>query len=160
MDIDGDGDLDIILANNIEGPVFTAPQVLVNDGTGNFKRTDYPMADFTGHILASSTRNRDVARGAMFGDYNRDGVIDFSYMTSNASNGTDFNGVGIRLGTRPGEFGATRTVSGISFSLDTQVHAADFTRDGKIDLLSLRSARMSLGNGDGTFQALSRLPQF
>ncbi len=156
VDIDGDGDLDIILANNISGPVFTAPQVLVHDGTGSFKRTDYPMADFPGHILASSTTNRDIARGAMFGDYNRDGVIDFSYMTSNASNGSDFNGVGIRLGTRPGEFGATRTVSGIAFSdganQDEEVHAEDFNGDGKVDLLSLRNARMSLGNGDGTFQ--------
>ncbi len=156
VDIDGDGDLDIIVANNIEGPVFTAPQVLVNDGTGNFKRTDYPMADFPGHILASSTRNRDIVRGTMFGDYNGDGVIDFSYMTSNASNGSDFNGVGIRLGTRPGEFGATRTVSGIAFSdganQDEEVHAEDFNGDGKMDLLSLRNARMSLGNGDGTFQ--------
>ncbi len=47
----------------------------------------------------------------------------------------------------------TRTVSGISLNrFDTEVHAADFNGDGNIDLLSLQSARMSLGNGDGTFQ--------
>jgi hypothetical protein len=155
-DIDGDGDLDIILANNFNSQP-TSPQVLINDGTGRFKRTDYPMLDFAGHIVATQLTNIDVARGAMFGDYNRDGVMDFSYMTSNGSGGYDFNGVGVRLGTRPGEFGATRAIGGIADNSnpafpDAEVHAADFDGDGRIDLLSLPYARMSLGNGDGTFQ--------
>ena len=152
VDIDGDGDLDLILASAVNFQ-FTAPQVLVNDGTGRFKRTDYPMADFPGHILATAQTNRDVVSGAMFGDYNRDGVIDFSYMTSSQNTGYDFNGVGIRLGTRPGEFGATRTIPDMTLnSNDNEVHAADFNRDGSVDLLTLSNARMSLGNGDGTFR--------
>jgi RHS repeat-associated protein len=154
VDIDGDGDLDIIVANNFNFEP-TSPQVLVNDGAGRFSRSDYPMADFPGHILASQLTNRDVVRGVMFGDYNRDGVTDFSYMTSSvtASGGYDFNGVGIRLGTRPGEFGATRTIQNLTLNVnDNEVHAADFNLDGKIDLLTLSNARISLGNGDGTFQ--------
>ena len=152
VDIDGDGDLDMIVANNFDFEPIS-PQVLINDGTGRFSRTDYPMVDFPGHILATAQTNRDTARGAMFGDYNRDGVVDFSYMTSSWNLGYDFTGVGIRLGTRPGEFGATRTVADMTLNInDTEVHAADFNLDGKIDLLTLSNARMSLGNGDGTFQ--------
>jgi large repetitive protein len=154
VDIDGDGDLDIVIANNFNSEP-TAPQVLVNDGTGRFRRTDYPMADFPGHILATQQTNRDVARGAMFGDYNRDGVIDFAYMTTGEGGAAhDFNGVGIRLGTRPVEFGATRTIQNMTLNgNDNEVHSADFNLDGKIDLLILSNARMSLGNGDGTFQS-------
>jgi YD repeat-containing protein len=155
VDIDGDGDLDFILANNFTTEPIS-PQVFVNDGTGRFKRTDYPTADFPGHILATDNTNRDSTHGAMFGDYNRDGVIDFSYMTTRRTHfagNYDFNGVGIRLGTRPGEFGATRTVGGMTLNTnDNEANAADFNRDGKIDMLSLSNARMSLGNGDGTFQ--------
>ncbi len=103
LDIDGDGDLDLILASSFDFD-FLSPQVLINDGTGRFQRTDYQMVDFPGHILATASTNRDVVRGVMFGDYNRDGVIDFSYMTGSYL-GYDFHGVGIRLGTRPGEFG-------------------------------------------------------
>lgn len=151
LDIDGDGDLDLILASTFDFD-FLSPQVLINDGTGRFQRTDYQMVDFPGHIVATAATNRDVVRGVMLGDYNRDGVVDFSYMTSSYL-GYDFHGVGIRLGTRPGEFGATRAISGISLNRnDTEVHAADFNGDGNIDLLSLLNARMSLGNGDGTFQ--------
>jgi large repetitive protein len=151
VDVDRDGDLDIILASNFNS-LAISPQVLVNDGKGRFKRTDYPMADFPGHILATQFTNVDVARGAMFGDYNRDGVMDLSYFTGNGNTGYDFNGVGIRLGTRPGEFGATRTVGMALNFTDDEVHAADFNGDGKVDLLTLTGARMSLGNGDGTFQ--------
>ncbi len=85
MDIDGDGDLDIILANNFSSEPIS-PQVFINNGSGQFTRTDYPMADFPGHILATENTNRDTVRGAMFGDYNRDGVMDFSYMTTTRTN--------------------------------------------------------------------------
>jgi large repetitive protein len=145
VDINGDGHLDIVLTNaGTSDP--TSPQVLINDGLGNFTRTDYPMLSFPGHSSEHNRTSNDIARGAMFGDYNGDGVMDLIYMTA----GNDFNGVGIRLGTRPGEFGATRTIAGQD-AFDSDVHAADFNGDGIVDLLLLRSASMMLGNGDGSF---------
>lgn len=145
VDINGDGHLDIVLTNaGTTDP--TSPQVLINDGLGNFTRSDYPMLGFSGHSSEHNQTSNDIARGAMFGDYNGDGVMDLIFMTA----GNDFNGVGIRLGTRPGEFGATRTIAGQN-AFDSDVHAADFNGDGIVDLLLLRSASMMLGNGDGTF---------
>ncbi|XZE22169.1 FG-GAP-like repeat-containing protein [Pirellulaceae bacterium SH449] len=145
VDINGDGHLDIVLTNTGTNDP-TSPQVLINDGQGNFTRNDYPMLSFPGHSTEHNRTSNDIARGAMFGDYNGDGVMDLIYMTA----GNDFNGVGIRLGTRPGEFGATRTIAGQD-TFDSDVHAADFNGDGIVDLLLLRSASMMLGNGDGTF---------
>ena len=112
-----------------------------------FSRTEYPMFDFAGQASEHRQVNQDVTRGAMFGDYNSDGVMDYSYFTT----GTDFNGVGIRLGTRPGEFGSTRTTPWSSDTRDSEVHPGDFNGDGILDLLSLRSSWMFLGEGDGTF---------
>ncbi|RMF41362.1 MAG: hypothetical protein D6753_09745, partial [Planctomycetota bacterium] len=138
-DIDGDGDLDIVAA-------LDTVKVLINDGTGVFSLTHYEMVDFPGHLSDHYPPNADSAIGAMFGDYNRDGVVDLAYM----SRGDDFNGVGIRLGTRPGEFGASRGIAGVSNS-ETDVLPADFNGDGVIDLLSVRASSIMLGRGDGTY---------
>ncbi len=147
VDIDGDGDLDLIFGSILASDPIS-PQILRNDGTGKFTRTDYPIVDFVGQVSENHQVNKDMVNGGMFSDYNRDGVMDFVYSTYQG----DFNGVGIRLGTRPGEFGATRT---IPFAEDTgnfQALAADFNGDGINDLLALRADQMFLGVGDGTYQ--------
>ena len=139
VDIDHDGDLDIVAAS---GTV----RILQNDGSGAFSVTDYEMVDFPGQLSDHFSKDDDAATGAMFGDYNQDGVIDLAYMTE----GQDFNSVGIRLGTRPGEFGASRTIPG-QLPNEQDTLPADFNGDGIIDLLAIRSATISLGLGDGTF---------
>ncbi len=143
-DVDGDGDLDIILGSPFDNG---SVQVLINDGEGNFRRQDYGSADFPTGVSVYSEINRNAVVGAMLGDYNRDGVMDFAYMTQ----GQDVNGVGIRLGTRPGEFGRSRSFAFTQDSGDSEVHPGDYDGDGIVDLLSLRSSQMLLGNGDGTF---------
>ncbi len=148
VDIDGDGDLDLVLTNPFSpNASSSSPQVLVNDGNGNFTRTEYGIVDFPGQVSLANEENRSFAAGAMFADYNRDGIIDIAYMTQ----GRDFNGVGIRLGTRPGEFGSSRSIPLFDDPIDNEVHPGDYNGDGIIDLLSLRSTQMFLGNGDGTF---------
>ncbi|GAB5404689.1 MAG: hypothetical protein Aurels2KO_29200 [Aureliella sp.] len=147
MDIDGDGDLDLVFGHS--GGEFTSPKVALNDGEGNFAITEYAMVDFS----QSSTYRRfepgDNARGAMFGDYNSDGVVDFTYFTE----GGDTNGVGIRLGTRPGKFGATRTIPWTFNTRTRDATPGDFNGDGIVDLFDSANDRMSLGLGDGTFAA-------
>lgn len=138
-DIDGDGDLDVIFGHSSSDA--TNPKVAINDGSGFFSLTEYAMSDFSGDIEPFAPS--DIARGAMFGDYNLDGVMDYSYFTS----GDDFNGVGIRLGTRPGEFGQTRSIPGIR----NDALPGDFNGDGILDLIDANSDVIHLGKGDGTF---------
>ncbi|QDV25744.1 putative Ig domain-containing protein [Aureliella helgolandensis] len=143
VDVDFDGDLDLIFGN--ANGDWTSTKVAINDGTGLFQITEYAMLDFSGDVEPLEVG--DIARGAMFGDYNRDGVMDYSYFTESG----DFDGVGIRLGTRPGEFGGTRTVPAISGANSKETLAADFDGDGAVDLLDVSNDRIYLGNGDGTF---------
>ncbi|TWU04986.1 FG-GAP-like repeat-containing protein [Stieleria varia] len=143
VDVDGDGDLDLIFGHSSGD--WTSTKVAINDGAGNFSITEYAMVDFSGDIQPFEAG--DIARGAMFGDYNWDGVIDFSYFTS----GADFNGVGIRLGTRPGEFGQTRTIPWVPGSRDEDALPGDFNGDGIVDLVDTVNDRVFLGVGDGSF---------
>jgi large repetitive protein len=145
IDINGNGHLDLILGHSNNDS--TSPKVAINDGTGKFTLVEYAMVDFSGEINPFATG--DIARGAMFGDYNGDGVLDFSYFTS----GNDFNGVGIRLGTRPGEFGSTRAAPLPGTAPIGDALPGDFNGDGIIDLLDTATDTIALGNGDGTFAA-------
>lgn len=121
-DIDGDGDLDIVLTNPfIDNAPSSSPQVLINDGNGDFTRTEYGIVDFPGQVSLANETNRSFAAGKMFGDYNGDGIVDIAYMTQ----GQDFNGVGIRLGTRPGEFGSSRSIPFIDDTVDSEVGPSD-----------------------------------
>lgn len=143
FDLDGDGDLDLVLTHETGSQI--APKVALNNGDGTFEISEYPMVDFSGSILP--LESGDIARGALVADYNGDGVLDFSYFTD----GNDFNGVGIRLGTRPGEFGNTRTVPWVQNSRFEAALAGDFDGDGIVDLIDTVNDRTFLGNGDGTF---------
>jgi len=142
VDIDGDGDLDFIF-----GEYFNraALKVALNDGTGKFAITELSLADFSGRVDRFDPTT--YVGGGLIADYNRDGVMDISYFTS----GGDFDGVGIRLGTRPGEFGQTRTIPWVENTRGENAHPGDFNGDGIVDLLDTANDRIFLGNGDGTF---------
>ena len=150
-DVDGDGDLDLALASVevIRTPSSLSPQILINDGSGDFSSTYYPMLEFDGDISEKGRAGQSTARGVMFGDYNSDGLLDYVYSTSSP----DFNGVGIRLGTRPGEFGGSRSIpfTDIRFTDYGNNRTGDFNGDGILDLLAPLTRETFLGNGDGTF---------
>ena len=131
--------------------------VLLNDGTGVFDGTFYQLIDFEGQASENRQANLNFVSGALLADYNQDGVVDLLYSTSVQNNGFDFNGVGIRLGTRPGEFGLSRTIPFSTSAIESQEpFVGDFNGDGNIDLLSVVNnpniPTTRLGNGDGTFQ--------
>ncbi len=149
LDIDDDGDLDLVVGGSFRAKGFRVDvQVLLNDGSGVFSNTSYALTDFVGHASQWVQDNESIAEGVLVGDYNRDGVLDLSYYTSSVS---DFNGVGLILGTRPGEFAGSHTTP-LRDSVDRSLHAGDFDGDGIVDLLALRSGDMYLGRGDGTYQ--------
>ncbi|MEM6370002.1 MAG: CRTAC1 family protein [Myxococcota bacterium] len=73
-DLDGDGDLDIILASETEGPEYYR-----NDGNGSFTdRTSFagfePVADASG-----------IIQGLAMGDYDNDGDLDLYFSTTAAN---------------------------------------------------------------------------
>jgi len=87
------------------------------------------------------------------GDFNGDGLEDIAYFCSSAS--------GVLLGNGDGTFGTAKNLAG---AISTKVVAADFNKDGKLDLVllgftfgpnttTLGTLQFFAGNGDGTFQA-------
>jgi uncharacterized protein (TIGR03437 family) len=82
------------------------------------------------------------------GDFNNDGKLDLAVGSS--------EGVSILLGNGDGTFQRPLTVplpKGMALSASRYLVAADFNRDGKLDLAEGNSAVILLGRGDGTFQA-------
>ena len=139
-DLNGDGLLDLAIANYGELPVFAASvSVLLGNGDGTFQpATDYPAGD--------------KVRSLSIVDLNGDGHLDL--LTEDA----------VLLGNGDGTF---RTALGYGTELDWNVAVGDLNGDGRLDIVTsnifadgnteddpyLRAYSVRLGNGDGTFQA-------
>ena len=142
-DIDRDGDLDI--AFGVSGSNQVSTLIGINDGNGDFTVIEYAAVDFSGSV--NPNQSSTIVRGVMFGDYNNDGVTDFSYFTQSG----DFDGVGIRLGTRPGEFGSSRGFPWVSGARSEVAVPLDFDADGDIDLVDSINDLSFENLGDGSF---------
>lgn len=135
-DLDGDGHLDLGVGNGLQGSV----SVFLGAGDGTFTSpTDHLVGSYPGSLLAL--------------DVNDDAFTDL--VTANHDSGT----VSVLLGTGTGTFQAavhstaapgTRAVAAGLVNADTQpdlVVTGDTVPGGGVGVL--------LGNGDGTFQAVS-----
>jgi FG-GAP-like repeat len=99
-----------------------------------------------------------IPEGIIVGDFNHDGQLDLAvlYLDNSSSRGQSF--VTVLLGNGDGTFQAadTHQVAPVSRQLlPSGLAAADFNRDGNLDLLETNregTLNVLLGNGDGTFQ--------
>ena len=132
-DFDGDGNLDIAIANGQPGSAGNSVTVLLGDGTGRF--TPAP-----GNPYAAGGQVRGIA----VGDFNNDGIADIAATVSNA------DGVMVLLGDGTGRFteragGKIPTVA----ASPLLIFATDFNEDGNRDLVLTTSSEIVLLAGDG-----------
>lgn len=133
-DLDGDGILDMAVANSMEANV----SVLLGNGDGAFSEAGNNPVD-VGSVPASVT----------LGDLNGDGILDMAVANSASNN------VSVLLGNGDGAFAeATGSPVGVGNS-PFSVALGDLDGDGILDMASANDVdnRVSvlLGNGDGTF---------
>jgi sugar lactone lactonase YvrE len=126
-DVNGDGKLDLVVANQ-SGAMVT---VLIGNGDGTY-------------TASPSFGNNNGGVGIAVGDFNGDGKLDIA--TANGSS------VGIFLGNGDGTFGTEQDFANTGSSKG--VSAADVNGDGKLDLIVTDNGSgitIMIGNGDGTF---------
>jgi hypothetical protein len=112
VDIDRDGDLDVIISNDMPDPKL----VYVNDGKGRFR------------VASSYGRPEWPTRNATIADLDGDGLPDIVVANRGGANSANY----ICLNKGAGQFDAAC----IAFSREpsTTITAADFNRDGLTDL--------------------------
>jgi hypothetical protein len=166
-DIEGDGDIDLYLANIFCGGCGQGPELYINDGTGLFTANTSRLPTFV------TTSQRKYTASA-FMDVNGDARPD---LILGAHPGTQPNEGGLRdtilLNDGNGNFNAAPEASlppragGTSWGT-VAIEPADFDGDNKLDLLlsltpqGYNAARLQLllNNGNGTFrEASDRIPQ-
>jgi hypothetical protein len=162
-DVNGDGNLDLVVANSCTGETCQGPPaiaILLGDGTGAFVVThSYGSGGYLLSSIALADVNGDgkldvVAVNQCPGPRNEDGCALGSV-------------VGVLLGKGDGTFKSARTYKSGGWQA-TGLVAADVNGDGKLDLVVANGCTTGsiegcgsdfrgvvgvlLGNGDGTFQ--------
>jgi hypothetical protein len=134
-DLNDDGYLDVVLANeaNVETNVYVT--VLFGNGTGHFNSP-------TNYVAVYS-------RSLVLADFNHDGKLDI------AVNG-EYDSIGVLLNNGNGTFsGTTNFARGDSGGESDTIVTADFNGDGIPDLATAnndsQSVSVLLGQGDGSF---------
>jgi VCBS repeat protein len=140
-DLNGDGIPDVAVAGSNADQV----QVFFGQTEGNFRAG--PIVRLSQHISSITAA-----------DFNGDGIPDIAFGTT--AEGSNPSGIQVWLGDGTGNFTVTYTAAVPKSNL-TQIVAADFNGDGKQDLAvtdvsSSTVFGLFLGNGNGTFQQLTR----
>jgi uncharacterized membrane protein len=164
-DVNGDGKLDLVVANGcFESNCATGGVgVLLGNGDGTFKKA------LTYSSGAASVFGSRVA----VGDLNGDGKLDLAVATTGpgCGNGCPKGLVAVLLGRGDGTFKKAKTYSTGGFDAIGWVAIADVNGDKKPDLLVANycatdcsfppvegSVGVLLGNGNGTFKAVKTYP--
>lgn len=151
-DVDGDGDLDVLITGNGWGSAVAA--LYINDGAGGF--TPMPDTPFRGVYRGS------VAFADIDGDGDQDVLLTGSFHFSGGPLPTEMQLAELYVNDGTGQF---TLVSGTPFpeSLDTSVAFDDVDEDGDMDLLiagreTFGYTRLYINDGLGTFTSPSTVP--
>jgi len=139
MDLNGDGKLDVALANWGLWHPGSGPQnvtVLLGNGDGTFGK---PWNGPNVFAIAG------LAAGDVDGDKIPDLVVTHNYS----------DGIGVMKGNGDGTFQAEKSITYATSVGDSLIQLVDLNGDGKLDILTsdwMVGTAVLLGNGDGTFQ--------
>ena len=125
-DLNGDGIPDVVISGTDTITAVTEIGVMLADGTGKFKAPVFTRDSILGRMV--------------LGDFTGDGKVDLAILSSPVT---------VLPGKGDGTFG-TAVSSTFSYGGNCAV-AADFNKDGKLDLTT--GGAVLLGKGDGTFQS-------
>jgi FG-GAP-like repeat len=141
-DVNGDGALDLVVANDVTN--FGQVSVLLGNGDGTFQS---PRT-----VSAGGSNVVDLA----VADFNADGKMDLAVAGQNSGYFGGRTDVTVLLGHGDGTFDVSYDrVCSVYDEAPGSIAARDFNGDGKLDLVwtdqTLDAVGVQLGNGDGTF---------
>jgi hypothetical protein len=145
-DFNGDGSSDIVEGHS--APLNTTSHCMISVSLNNGKGAFYPPTKTIGPI---SSFNGSIFVAA--GDFNGDGKLDVAFTYLDPANQTSY--IGVMLGHGDGTLTLTSASYTLSIGGPQKLFAADFNKDGKLDLITGCGYQLCLllGNGDGTFAA-------
>jgi FG-GAP-like repeat len=138
-DFNGDGFPDVVMSGIDPVTGVAAIGIMLGNGDGTFQAAnvfDSPVGGIFGVIVT--------------GDFNGDGNIDV------AVQGPTSDSITVYPGTGSGDFDPPITTTTKVDISSTCITAADFNKDGKLDVTT--GTKVLLGNGNGTFQSPLGVP--
>ena len=123
FDLEGDGDLDLYVAND-----SVANLLLVNDGQGVFTDVAYSAG-----VALSMDGRGEAGMGVAFGDIDRDGALDFALTNFSGEPTAVYFGGARGFTNETFRFGLQRESAPL---LSWSVHLEDFDADGELELFT------------------------
>jgi VCBS repeat protein/putative peptidoglycan binding protein len=161
-DLDGDGDLDILVITNQSQVVNHDSYVLENDGSGRFSINDHP--DYiSSSLLSIRSRGADYGlnNSARIFDVDGDGYLDIAWLVSGDDDRTAARKTGAQFSHITYNDGQNRYLNTNTIDLPlarwgfrtfvTDLKQVDIDGDGDLDLLSTSNTRDGFGPWRGAF---------